>query len=245
MKRSERKKIKKVNWPLRVDIFKILSILLIILFIYLSPLFVKKLIYISKVECVSQYGTCSDDLNETLKFSQGHDLYASKSNIDRILKENIQINSYLIQYKIPNILKVEVNIKKPRYAIKDLKGTTYAIDKEGSVLGSSVGSSVPTLVKNEVNYKMGDKISTSDLFALEIIEKTAILYPVSTGLLDKETLKITLENNILVLYPTEGDVDVLIGSLRLIFSRLNEGSQGIRMEDVREIDLRFKNAVLR
>jgi len=40
-------------------------------------------------------------------------------------------------------------------------------------------------------------------------------------------------------------VDSLVGGLRLIFSRLNDGSQGIRMEDIKEIDLRFKNPVLR
>ncbi len=46
-------------------------------------------------------------------------------------------------------------------------------------------------------------------------------------------------------FPLEGDIDTLVGSLRLIFSRLNDEGEGIRMEDIREIDLRFNNAVLR
>ena len=54
-----------------------------------------------------------------------------------------------------------------------------------------------------------------------------------------------IENRILVRFSLEGDIDVLAGSLRLIFSRLNDETTGIRMGDVSEIDLRFKNPVIR
>lgn len=227
----------------RFNIYKILSIILIIFFIFLTPIIIQKLIKVNKIECRSQFGECSEDLG--YKINVANDYKTTKKRIEQQVKSDIQINNYLIQYKIPSTIKIDLSLKKPRFIIKDQSNKLYLIDKVGLIIGLTNESNLPTLVNSNVIYKIADNISSGDKFALEILEKVVWLYSIREGVIEREQLKIKLEKGILVRFPLEGDVDVLVGSLRLIFSRLNDTTNGIRIEDISEIDLRFKNALLR
>ncbi|KKP40699.1 hypothetical protein A2130_03930 [Candidatus Woesebacteria bacterium GWC2_33_12] len=230
-----RKKTKKLN------IFKILSILLVIIFLMFIPLIIQKSIKIQKIECKTQYGDC-EGLGDRLQVIGNYK--DVKNQIEQELNKNIQINNYLIQYKIPDILKIELNLKKPKYAIFDSQ-KYYLLDKNGLILSDTNETNLPTLVVKNYQNKIGSNISDKELFSLKIIEKTAWLYSVKVGFLENNELKITLKEGVLVHFPLEGDIDTLVGSLRLVFSRLNDGSQGIKMSDIDEIDLRFKSVILR
>ncbi len=227
----------------KVDIFKYLSILLIVIFIFFIPTIIKKIIKINKIECESQFGVCSDDLG--LKLYEFTDYKIARKGVHELLVKNIQVNSFLIQYRIPNVLKVDVNLKKPKYAIRNANGNYFLVSRDGVVLNIGNETNLPVLERNEANYNVGDKINDKDRFALEIIEKVAWLYSKNNGAIVGNELKVNLNESVIARFPLEGDVDLLIGNLRLIFSRLNEGEEGIRMNDIREIDLRFKNPILR
>ena len=202
---------------------------------------IQKLIKITKIECVSQYGNC-EVLGDRLQVTGNYK--NTKKQIEQILKQNIQVNSYLIQYKIPDTLKIEISLKKPKYAI--FYGQKYyLLDKNGLILSEAIETNLPSLVVNNYQNIIGNNISDKELFSLKIIEKVAWLYSVKVGFLENNELLITLKEGVLVHFPLEGDIDILVGSLRLVFSRLNDGSQGIRISDIREIDLRYKNIVLR
>ena len=53
---------------------------------------------------------------------------------------------------------------------------------------------------------------------------------------------VKIAGGVKVIFPLEGDIDVLLGSLRLILSQLNNDEREIR---IGSIDLRFENPVLR
>ncbi len=232
----------KSNWFKKVNIFKILSIILIVLFILSIPTVIKKLVRITRIECSSQYGSCDAILADSLNISGNYK--DVKKQINELLDKNVRVSSYTVQYKIPSILKVELNLIKPKYAIRDLSNNCYLIDKNGVVIEISKESNLPTLINN-VTYSTGQKISDKDNFALQLIEKVSWVYSVPVGTIENGSLLIMLKEGILVRFPLVGDSDVLVGSLRLIFSRLNDESEGIRMNEIREIDLRFKNPILR
>jgi len=240
MKRRIRDRSK---FQINLNIFKILSILLIVIFIFLIPTVVKKLIKINKIECTSQYGICDENIVNTIPPSGNYK--DTKKYIEEEFSKNIQINTYLIQYKIPSTLKIEIDIKKPIFSIKNSSLVYYLIDKNGVVISTATESSLPSINIDNAQYNIGQKISDGDRFALDILEKVSFLYKIDKGQSDGKELKIKLNEGLIARFPLAGDVDVLIGSLRLIFSRLNENVNGIRMEDTREIDLRFKNVVLR
>lgn len=236
---------KKFTWFKSIDIFKYLSIILIIFFIFSTPTFVKKLIKIKTVECQSQYGECPQNIVSDLKYLESSDYLVAKKRINQVLSENSRVSSFLIQYKIPSTIKVDLNLKKPKYSIKNSSNIYFNVDTEGNVLEVSNESLLPVVTKNDLSYKVGDKVSDQEKFALKIFEKVSWILTTSSGEIQEESLKIITNEGKVVYFPLTGDVDVLVGSLRLIFSRLNEGSQGIKMEDIKEIDLRFANPVLR
>lgn len=227
----------------KFDVFKLLSLFLILIFIFLIPTTIQKLIKIKTIECVTQYETCPDEFGFNLYL--GSDYKIAKKEIEKSLNNNIQVNNYLLQYKIPSTIKIEINIKKAKYAIKDLNNNYYLVDKEGLILNTKNESSLPLLIRDDALYKVGENISSSDKFALDIIEKVAWFHSVNIGKVENNELKMVLNEGKTVKFPLEGDINLLVGSLRLIFSRLNEEKEGIRMNDIQEIDLRFKNPVLR
>ena len=227
----------------KLDVFKLLSLFLILIFILLIPTIIQKLIKIKTIECVTQYETCPDEFGFNLYL--GSDYKIAKREIEKLLNNNIQVNNYLLQYKIPSTIKIEINIKKPKYAIKDSNNNYYLVGSDGLVLNIKNESSLPLLIRDDAQYKISDNISATDRFALDLIEKVAWLYSTDSGRVEGKELKIVLNEGKIVRFPLEGDSDFLVGSLRLIFSRLNEEKEGIRMNDIQEIDLRFKNPVLR
>lgn len=227
----------------KFDIFKLLSLLLILIFVLLIPTIIQKLIKIKTIDCVTQYEACPEEFGFSLYLLSDYKI--AKKEIEKSLSNNIQVNNYLIQYKIPSTIKIEVNIRKPKYAIKNINNNYFLVGSDGLVLNIKSESILPTLVKDDAQYKIGDNISVADRIALDLIEKVSWLYFVNSGKIEGGELKIVLNEGQIVRFPLEGETDLLVGSLRLIFSRLNEEKEGIRMNDIREIDLRFKNPVLR
>lgn len=226
----------------KFNIFKALSILLIIIFVILIPTIIQKLIKIEKIECESQYGKCDGVIANNLQLTGNY--RDTKKIIEQRLEKDILVNSYLIQYQIPNKLKIDINLKKPRYAIFN-SSKYYLIDKDGLIIEESSETNLPTLNKENINLVVGEKIEEKDKFALSIINGLTYLYSINSGNIINDELKVTNSEGITIRFPLEGDKDVLLGSLRLIFSRLNDETKGIRIEDTKEIDLRFKNPVLR
>jgi cell division protein FtsQ len=241
-KRIHNQPRKKLAWLEKINIFKYLSFLLIFLFILSTPLIIKKLIKVNKIECISQFGDCPSELKNKLQLAGGRDYYIAKNYIENELKNDISVENYLIQYKIPSTIKVDLNLKKPKFAIKNNE-KYFLVNKEGLVLNIVSETNLPVLVSN-VDLSLGGRLDDNHLFALKLIEKISFLYTIVSNTIENNELKI-LTTEKLVRLPLEGDVDLLVGSLRLIFSRLNEASQGIRMEDVAEIDLRFQSPILR
>ncbi len=232
----------KFGWMKKINIFKYLSLLLFFLIVLSIPSVVKKLIKINTIECFSQLGDCPTDLNSKLTASKDYDFYIVKKYLSDVLDKDIQVSSYLIQYKIPSTVKVDLTLKNPKYAMKN-QDLIHLIDKDGVVINIVTESKLSALSSNAV-LNLGDKVDNKTKFALDVFQKIVFLYPIDSGIIENNELKINM-SGVLLRIPLEGEVDHLVGSTRLIFSRLNGGQNGIKMEDIKEIDLRFANPVIR
>ena len=115
------------------------------------------------------------------------------------------------------------------------------IDADGVGLLTSDQSSLPILVKDNLLEKEGQKITNNDLFALKLIEGINQMYQVNTGTIQNDTLVVDLPTGVRVILPIEGgDIKVLLGSLRLIYTKLTTENSNYS-----QIDLRFKNPVIK
>ncbi|MFI5241204.1 MAG: hypothetical protein ACHQUA_02090, partial [Microgenomates group bacterium] len=116
------------------------------------------------------------------------------------------------------------------------------VDKEGNILMEAATSSLPILVVNHDLEKTGYKISSEDLFSLNLIGGVFEMYQKNSGEIREGSLVVELPGPINVIFPIgEGDKDLLLGSLRLIYSKIQEEG----LTNYHEIDLRFRNPVLR
>lgn len=202
--------------------------------LFLIPKFIK----IRKVVC--------DDCTKSIQFDLQK--LTNKKDIEKYLKNNLYVKNYEIRYQIPDIYKIEIQINSPKYAIYNNSITKfYLIDKNGMVIDVVSSTSLPSISITKIDLKNGEKISDQYLFILKILERVNYLYSVKTAILDdnKEFVTFNLPDGIKVFFPTSGDIDYLVGSLRIIYSRLNQEEKDSKINNIREIDLRFKNPVIR
>ncbi|MEK7550925.1 MAG: hypothetical protein AAB535_04055 [Patescibacteria group bacterium] len=221
---------------------KILFVISII-FIILIPISIPRLIKIEKIECATQYGTCSEDMQFTITNlparpagGQFTNLQKAKKEIGEVMKSYYYVSDFSAQFKIPNSLKVQILVKKPTYAIKQKGTENFAlVDFTGTVLGISNSSSLPRIEIDQQIKSVGEKISDSELLALNLVGGVFSMYQVGLGRVEGPSLLVELPQGNNVIFPLDGDRDILLGSLRLIYSKVQD----------REIDLRFANPVLR
>lgn len=218
--------------------FKNFLIVILVLSVLFSPIFIKV-----KVECKSQIGDCPNEVVEKLKVINGKNLLNAKGWVSKVLTGNFLISNYSAQLKLPNILMVNVLVKKPIYAVYDKTQNSYSlVDSSGYVLSVSGASTLPTLVKETVNEKVSERIAESDLYALKLIQGINQMYQISIGTIQNDTLVVDMPLGIRVILPLSGyDTQVLLGSLRLIYTKVTTSYDGVYSQ----IDMRFKNPVIR
>ncbi len=227
----------------KVDIFKILSLVLLAVILFFTPEFIKRNIRILNIECTPVESDCYNQLY--LSNYIGRDYLTVKSELTKNLTNNNLVDFFIVQYNIPSTVKVDVVFKKGSINMLVKSGNYLIIDKNNQVLINNKNDSLPTIINEVREYSINDYLIKDDKFSIELYTKIDTIYKIKEARIYDKYLKLILDTGQVIYFPTEGDVDVLAGSVRLIFSRLNEGVQGIRMEDVREIDLRFKNPILR
>lgn len=202
----------------------------LLLFVVFLP---SRLIKVSSVECATQYGACPSDMQFSIfnfhreagySFSN---LSKTKKEIAKILDNNLLISSYSTQYAFPDKIKVNILLKKPRFAIFDKTSSKYLLlGNDGIVLTEATETSLPTVIQEG---------GEPNLFALSLMEGIFAMYQVNRGEIVNNSLVVELPSGVGVIFPLEGDKDLLLGSLRLIYSKVDD----------KEIDLRFDAPVLR
>lgn len=205
-----------------------LALVLILGSVFLPQFFIKV-----KVVCKSQYGECPAETISKFQSLNFKSIFQVKNGIKKVLKDDRMISSYSSQYKIPNTLLVNVLVRKPTFAFKDQDtGNIYLVDDGGSILSIEKSTNLPLVIQQG---------SEPNLFALNLIKGVYEMYNVSVGKVVDDSLTVELPGGIKVIFPLEGDSEVLLGSLRLIYTKITSGESIIYYQ----IDLRFKNPVLR
>ncbi|KKQ95632.1 MAG: hypothetical protein UV74_C0013G0265 [Candidatus Woesebacteria bacterium GW2011_GWB1_43_14] len=206
----------------------------IVIFIVLMYL---KVIKIREIECVSQYGLCPSAVNAQLDSYVGLNIRDAKKRIYEYIGKEGSIKGGKVAYKAPFQLVVYITEKKPGVALF-MEGQDYIIvDPEGSVIGTSPTTDLPKLSITQTGYTK-DQLE----FASNLYYEFSRLHPIEFSELGDKDMIVKIAGGVKVIFPLEGDIDVLLGSLRLILSQLNNDEREIR---IGSIDLRFENPVLR
>ncbi|MBI4153583.1 hypothetical protein HY503_01115 [Candidatus Woesebacteria bacterium] len=206
-----------------------------------------KAIYIGEVTCRSQFGPCTL-LGDKLSGLSGSSLYDTRREVRYYLSSEDSISDFSIQFKIPDTLEVAIIEKKPKFALKDTASGFFAlVDKEGKVLKIVEDSSLPRVISADKLPNVGEKVKEEYFFALNIIYNVFASYQARQGRVENNSLVVDIPQGFKVIFPLNGDKDVLLGALRLLIERLNASSKDTRINEtgISQIDLRFKNPVLK
>lgn len=220
--------------------------LLLVLFLaaFLGVLFIlpSRLIKIAKIECESQYGDCPKETVANLEKESGKNLHDAKIGVSRSLKDNLLISDYNTQLQLPNTLKVDLVIKKASFALKQKDTDNFTlIDKDGTVVLIVNSSQLPTVEIPSGLKNVGEKVEDVDLFSLKLIKGVSAMYQVNLGRVVNDTLVVELPQHLNVIFPLEGDTEVLLGALRAVVTKIDQDTS----RSFHELDLRFRNPVLR
>lgn len=219
-------------------ILGVFGIIFVFSFLVILPLLIK-----IKVDCKSQYGDCPRMISDKLALVDGKSLFSARKTVKTLLKNEFVVSDYSLQYKIPNILSVDLLVKKPAITFKSLKsGTLALVDAEGKVLSIASGSALPVISITGELPKAGQDVGKDELFALNLAGGVYQMYQVREFLLQDSSLLVELPGRFRVIFPLDGDIRILLGALRLIYSKIqSEGNPA----GYSQVDLRFTNPVLR
>lgn len=194
------------------------------------------------IKCQSQYGECSQEIIKGINNYRWHSLYSAKAGVSKSLKTNFLVSDYSMQFKLPNIIAVNVLVKKPAFALFDKNANqAVLVDLDGEVLSVEPNTALPVVYVSQNLPKPGENVGEKNLFALKLIRGVFDMYQITSGEVQNGSLVVDLPGPLRVIFPGEGDSQVILGALKLIYAR----TQGDLAGKFSQIDLRFKNPVLR
>jgi hypothetical protein len=197
-----------------------------------------------RISCSTQFGECPREITDSLVGINGKSIFQAKREIKKTLSSNFLTTKYTVQFKLPNTLKIDLSMRRPRFALKGVSPDTVAlVDGDGMVLTINGSSSLPTVITEGELPKIGEKVSSTSLMALTLIEGLNKMYQITTGVVQNDTLLVDLPAQVRVIFPlVDADSELLLGSLRLIYSSVQDAENKTLYN---EIDMRYKNPVLR
>jgi len=224
-----------------VNVTTKLSLGLVIIIVTLVIIFVPKVLKVGDIACESQFGPCSQILVERLDMLEGKPIGDSRKQISEILTSEVLVKDFSVQILLPNRLQVNLLERKSKFALKVQSSDSLALaDEEGYIVGIESQSNLPQLVVDSAPGNVGEKVSDENLFAMQIVSDLFSFYQVREGKVSEGNLQVELKGKIRVIFPLEGDRSVLISSLELVLKRYDDAG-----DNPREIDLRYKNPVIR
>lgn len=212
--------------------------------------YLPRVIKVREITCQNQYGHYNQDLKEDLEKARGLDLISAWGLVKETLSKNLLVKDYSIQFKLPASLEVYFIERKAKFALANrLTEQTALIDKQGRVITLSDSTALPYILTDQQLLSPGEKVENNILFSLEILFDIYSSYQVKTAYLLRDGLLIELDRGITVVFPQEGDKQILLGSLSLILNQLNSADVNSKIESIdvnkATVDLRFKNPVIR
>lgn len=217
--------------------------------VFLSFFFLPKKIVVKNIDCQSQYGPCSDFLLSEVKKAEGKNLTEAKSYLGTLLKGESSVKDYSVRYRLPDSLTVHIIQREAEFGISFRGNSGVAlVGQDGYVLAFQENPAVPVLTVDEPPPNVGEKVKDSTLFALQLMKDMSELYQAKNAAIKDNSLVVEIKTGQTVIFPLEGDKQILIASLGVILTRLNSENNETKIKTgsgSAVIDLRFKNPVIR
>ena len=194
---------------------------------------------ITNIECQSQFGPCDEEIENVLNPFKGTTLLKAYSGIRKVLNEHPKVARYTVQFSNPSTLQAEIMQRRPQVAvIAEGDDQYYLYSEEGVLLDMENETQLPTVRIMDISVITEEQMQFVVAMAY-ILNQT---YNVQTVVIQQGGMEFEVTGAPKIIFPVQGDIDVLLGSLTFVLSQLNSQLGDFRMEF---IDFRFKNPVIK
>jgi cell division septal protein FtsQ len=213
-----------------------LVLLVVIILVFGGGYFAFNKIKIQKITCRSQFGECDSELKSQIANFHKGDVFQTKESLDSMLVADKNVSKYEINFLLPFNFEVNVIEREPIVAFVKNDGGFALVDSQGQIVDNAAETNLPRIV----SYSTLD--TQQIMYIANLVNRIYNFFGSTTARVSADGIEIPNIKGKDVIFPLQGDQDVLLGSLTLILSRLPTTPEATT---IRVIDLRFKNPVLR
>lgn len=201
---------------------------------------------VGRVTCQSQLGECGEEVRKSLGKIVGQPLFVAKNTSIETLRVSPYVNDYSVSFKLPRTLFITVLERQAVWALVTQGYSAHAlIDANGRVISYRESAGLPSITIDKPLSGVGEVISKEYLNGLTLFAKTAMVNEVKKAVITGDSLSLELATGQTVIYSLSEESDVQAGALVLLLARLNSVSAEFTIDNVKTIDLRFANPVLK
>src|SRR3989344_619612 len=188
----------------------------LVLVVLVAPFIVlPRVVVIKKIDCESQFGPRSDIVENAVESVLEKNLRDARKTLKNSLSAHDKVSDFSVTFNLPDNLEVFVVERKASAAVVSKGEQIYTlIDEDGEVVGTSQDTQLPIIV-------LEDEVSAADIsFAAALTNAIYNLYQTRFGRLTNDAIEFEIKDGIKAIFPREGDVEVLVGSLQLILAKV-------------------------
>jgi hypothetical protein len=224
--------------------YTVLNFFLILIIIGLIAIgFIK----VKEVICVSQFYACNESLRNKIDSINKGSLIQTRRNLIGLLKDEASVKSFSFQYQLDGKLILHINEREVKYCITN-NGSSYYADELGKVIKIDNAIGVNCVQNTKSKYKIKDSLNNEDLISEQIYYRLRSLDTVQSGFIEDKKFVIEYRDGIKLIFPLEGQANVLIGRAYYTisqFGKINEYIIGNGFGGITEVDFRYNNPVIR
>ena len=180
------------------------------------------LVEIKQIDCVSHDSSCHPQIVDSLNQDLPNKIYKIKQNISNYMSQNKNVSNYFVKFRFPNKLTVVVETYQPKFAlISNDEGSWYSIiGDNGMVVSIEETTELEYLyVSNLPNP--GEHVSEETISSYKIYNNIKFYFNISKAEILDDGLLLQSERGYQALLPHDGDPEILVGSVMVVFDRLN------------------------
>ena len=208
----------------------------VVILIVVGGVLIFKALKINNITCESQFGVCDASILYIVSSIKYKNVFETRSELDKLLKQDKSVLEYSIRFELPYNFKVIVIERKPIVAFVLNKTEFALVDKDGVITEKTQTTALPKIDSSIV------LTADQTVYLANLMSRLYNFFGVNSGKVTADGFEVDNIEGKKVIFPLTGDVDVLLGSLTLIISRLPSVPEA---STIVTIDLRFKNPVLR
>jgi len=209
--------------------------------VFLAP----RLVKIKHVKCSSQFGPCPKQIEGLVEMIKGKSYSSGIKIAKQMLSQSNVVKHHSLSFAPLLGLEIYIIENKPVIALKRENNRHFQLlGSQGQMLGTASETNLPVIILDK------EILNEKKQFVSALSRNIFLVDGVKDFEVQGDGLYFTHSTGKVIIMPLQGQVEILLGSLEIILSRLNRDDGTIKIQDdndfrPKEIDLRYKNPVLR